>query len=49
LTHEAKVAVIPVSPFYATKPPQGWVRLCFAKTDVVLEQAAERLVRYSQR
>lgn len=49
LTRDAKVAVIPVSPFYAVNPRQRWVRVCFAKTDAVLERAAERLIRYTQR
>lgn len=49
LTREAKVAVIPVSVFYAQPPEQHLVRLCFAKSDTVLERAAERLSRYMQR
>lgn len=47
LTREAKVAVIPTSAFYAHPPEQHLVRLCFAKSDVVLERAAERLANYS--
>lgn len=47
LTREAKVAVIPVSVFYGAPPSQHLVRLCFAKTDAVLEQAAARLTRYT--
>ncbi len=46
LTRDAKVAVIPVSVFYASPPGQHLVRLCFAKSDAVLDQAAERLARY---
>ncbi|PZQ09749.1 MAG: methionine aminotransferase [Rhodanobacter denitrificans] len=44
LVREAGVAAIPVSAFYET-PPAGsrLIRFCFAKTDGVLEQAAERL------
>jgi len=44
LVREAGVAAIPVSAFYE-RPPAGsrLIRFCFAKTDGVLEQAAERL------
>lgn len=49
LTREAKVAVIPVSVFYENPPQQQLVRLCFAKSDRVLEQAAERLRDYLTR
>ena len=40
---EAGVAAIPVSAFYAEAAETDVVRLCFAKDDAVLEQAAERL------
>ncbi len=40
---EAKVASIPVSPFYRLPPKLGVVRFCFAKNDSTLEEAAERL------
>jgi methionine aminotransferase len=40
---EAKVASIPVSPFYAAPPDLRVLRFCFAKKDSTLEQAAERL------
>lgn len=43
LTREAKVAVIPVSVFYREPPATRIVRFCFAKSDAVLLQAAERL------
>ena len=43
LVEEAGVAVIPISPFYETDPVTNIVRLCFAKSDDVLDQAAERL------
>jgi methionine aminotransferase len=40
------VVTIPVSPFCAAPPPEErLVRLCFAKEDATLEQAAERLAR----
>lgn len=45
LIREAGVASIPVSPFYENAPPLSVVRFCFAKSDSILEQAAERLRR----
>lgn len=39
----AKVAAIPISPFYAERPKLNLLRFCFAKNDSTLEQAAERL------
>lgn len=46
LVREAGVAAIPVSAFYETPPAASrLIRFCFAKTDGVLEQAAERLRR----
>lgn len=43
LVEEAGVAVIPISPFYENDPVTHIVRLCFAKGDAILDQAAERL------
>src|SRR6202043_725181 len=43
LIREAKVATIPLSPFYAAAPPMTLLRLCIAKRDETLEAAAERL------
>lgn len=43
LTREHGVATIPLSPFYASPPDQKIVRFCFAKTNDVLESAADRL------
>ena len=44
---EAGVAAIPLSAFYATDHvPAGQVRLCFAKADAVLDEAAERLIAW---
>ncbi len=43
LIREAKVAVIPLSPFYAAPPKMSLVRLCIAKRDTTLTLAAERL------
>lgn len=42
------VALIPISPFYREAPPgMRIVRVCFAKTEEVLRQAAERMVKAS--
>lgn len=46
LIREAGVASIPVSSFYRDAPEQGYLRLCFAKQDVVLDEAVERLARF---
>jgi methionine aminotransferase len=43
LIREAKVAAIPLSPFYAAPPPMTLLRLCIAKKDETLITAAERL------
>ncbi len=43
LIREAKVATIPLSPFYATPPLMTLLRLCIAKQDATLEAAAARL------
>jgi methionine aminotransferase len=43
LIREAKIATIPLSPFYANPPRMTLVRLCIAKRDATLEAAAERL------
>src|SRR5690606_38874632 len=40
---DARVASIPITPFYADPPPIRTLRFCFAKNDATLEQAAERL------
>jgi methionine aminotransferase len=47
LINEAGVAVIPLSPFYR-EPPAGMrmVRLCVAKRDATLTEAAARIVAY---
>lgn len=44
-TRAVGVASIPVSVFYAEAPAQTVLRFCFAKTDSVLREAAERLCR----
>lgn len=43
LTKEKGVAVIPISSFYSDGTDERIVRFCFAKTDDLLEAAAERL------
>lgn len=43
LVMEAGVAAIPVSAFYARAPATNLVRLCFAKSDGVLDAAIDRL------
>lgn len=42
-TKELGVASIPISVFYQTPPEQRVLRFCFAKSDEVLMEAAERL------
>lgn len=46
LIREGGVASIPVSAFYAEAPERGYLRLCFAKQDATLDEAAARLVRF---
>jgi aspartate/methionine/tyrosine aminotransferase len=45
ITEHAGVAAIPVSAFYETAPPQGWIRFAFCKQDAVLDEACDRLGR----
>jgi methionine aminotransferase len=45
LVEQHKVAAIPLSPFYERAPGSRLVRLCFAKSDATLADAAERLER----
>ena len=45
MTAEFGVAVIPVSAFYAKKTNQKIVRICFAKTENLLTEAAELLCK----
>ncbi|HUX73275.1 MAG TPA: methionine aminotransferase [Steroidobacteraceae bacterium] len=49
LIREAKVATIPLSPFYAQAPAMTLLRLCIAKRDETLLSAAERLCAFSAR
>jgi methionine transaminase len=48
LIREAKIATIPLSPFYANPPPMTLLRLCIAKKDTTLEAAAERLCGFAR-
>jgi methionine aminotransferase len=48
LIREAKVATIPLSPFYAVPPQMTLLRLCIAKQDATLEAAADRLRRFAR-
>ncbi len=48
LIREAKIAIIPLSPFYACPPRMTLVRLCIAKRDETLRAAAERLCAFAQ-
>ncbi len=47
LIREAKIATIPLSPFYAVPPAMTLLRLCIAKQDATLETAAERLCAFA--
>jgi methionine aminotransferase len=48
LIREAKIATIPLSPFYANPPPLTLLRLCIAKQDATLRAAAERLCAFAR-
>lgn len=48
LIREAKIAVIPLSPFYAKPPRMTLVRLCIAKRNETLQEAAKRLGAFAQ-
>jgi methionine transaminase len=47
LIREAKVATIPLSPFYAAPPAMTLLRLCIAKRDETLRAAADNLCRFA--
>ena len=49
LLTEARVATIPLSPFYARPEPLSFVRLCIAKRDSTLDEAAARLNAFAAR
>jgi methionine aminotransferase len=48
LIREAKIATIPLSPFYAAPPSMTLLRLCIAKRDSTLEAAADRLCTFAR-
>jgi methionine aminotransferase len=48
LLTEARVATIPLSPFYAQPEPLSFVRLCIAKRDSTLDEAASRLNAFAR-
>lgn len=43
LLNEIKLSTIPLTPFYQTAPPSSMLRLCIAKRDSTLDDAAQRL------
>lgn len=45
----ARVATIPLSPFYAVREPLPFVRLCIAKRDSTLDEAAARMNGFAAR
>jgi methionine aminotransferase len=47
LIREAKIATIPLSPFYASPPAMTLLRLCIAKNDATLEAAAGQLRNFA--
>ena len=49
LIREAKVAAIPLSPFYASPPAMTLLRLCIAKRDETLRAAAAHLCEFAAR
>jgi methionine transaminase len=49
LLTEAGVATIPLSPFYAVTPALSVLRLCIAKKDSTLDEAARRLNEFASR
>ena len=49
LIREAKVATIPLSPFYASPPSMTLIRLCIAKQDQTLDLAAQQLRAFAAR
>lgn len=46
---DAKVALIPLSPFYASRPKLSLLRLCVAKQDATIELAAARLLEFARK
>lgn len=48
LIRDAKIATIPLSPFYASPPPLRCIRVCIAKRDDTLDEASARLAAFGQ-
>ena len=46
LTKKAKVASIPLSPFYQDETDTQMLRFCFAKNDETIKKAAQNLTAY---
>ncbi|EEE45030.1 Aspartate/tyrosine/aromatic aminotransferase [Roseibium alexandrii DFL-11] len=46
LVKDAGVAAVPVSAFYGSDAPTGFIRFCFCKQDAVIDEALERLSRF---
>lgn len=46
LVKHAGVAAVPVSAFYGSDAPTGFIRFCFCKQDAVIDEALERLDRF---
>jgi N-succinyldiaminopimelate aminotransferase len=46
LIREAGVASIPVSAFYTETPEKGYLRLCYAKQDAMLDEGIARLAKF---
>jgi aspartate/methionine/tyrosine aminotransferase len=46
MVEEAGVASIPYAAFYADRETTGYLRLCFAKGDAMLDEAVERLAAF---
>ena len=43
LVTRAGVAAVPVSAFYGSDAPSGYIRFCFCKQDTVIDEALARL------
>lgn len=46
MTIEGRVTAVPLSAFYASAAPEGFVRFCFAKRDEILDEALVRLGKW---
>ncbi len=48
LMQQAGVALIPLSPFYAAAPPMRVLRICIAKQEATIDEAAARLLKFAR-